>query len=170
LGAYRTWDQLSEREHEQVSLMLFSLKEFSYGVDRLDEIWHPGQQVSARVRFYMTSLHQYCASYYMLSGAHKLKNVLCDLGSGDLLTAIDELLQSELDDTTLGHVLKAFRNKFLTHQSFTTDAIERDIHAKFDLDDPRNAAKLEDLIERLFRATQQLYVNLAMRFPQTMGT
>ena len=163
---YRTWNQLSEREQEQVRLMLFSLKEFSYGVDHMDEIWRPGQEPGAQARFYMTSLHQYCANYFMLTGAHKLRDVLRSLGSGDLLEPVEALLATPLGESTFGEILKTFRNKFLTHQSFTLDPVNRGIHAKFDLDSEQNSATLTDMIEQLFRHTQQLYVALAMRFKE----
>ena len=168
---YRTWDQLSEREREQVRLMLFSLKEFSYGVDRMDEIWRPGQEPGAQARFYMTSLHQYCANYLMLAGAHKLRDVLRSLGSGDLLEPVEALLATPLgEESTFGEILKTFRNRFLTHQSFTLDPVNRGIYAKFDLDGKQNSARLTDMIEQLFRRTQQLYVALAMRFKEAFGT
>ena len=170
MADYRTWDDLDERERELVHLMLFSLKEFSYGIDRMDEIWKPGQEPGAQARFYMTSLHQYCANYFMLTGAHKLRDVLRALGSGDLLKPIEDLLATPLGESTFGEILKTFRNKFLTHQSFTLDPVNRGIDAKFDLDDPENSALLTDLIEKLFRQTKQLYVALAMRFKEAFGT
>jgi len=169
LVEYRSWNQLTGREKEQVRLILTSMKEFSYGVDRLDALWSPDQPITAQIRFYMTSLHQYCANYFLLTGAHKLRNVLVRLGSGDLLRPINELLATRLGDTTFGEILKTFRNKFLTHQSFTMDPIDREIQSKFDLDDPSNSARLTDLIERLFRSTQQLYAALGMRFEGASG-
>lgn len=66
---------------------------------------------------------------------------------------------------TLGDVIRIYRNKFLTHQTFDPNAIDGPIHANFDLDNPQNQQRLGYLVHQLFMKTNELYVDLAMRYP-----
>lgn len=146
--------------------MLFSLKEFSYGCERGDALSQEVPAGSASLRFYMNALYQYCANYFLVGGSRKLRDVLKDLGSGDLLAPIDTVLETALGTTTFGDILKAFRDKFLVHQSFTFAPIEEAVHRRFDILAPGNAERFQRLVNDLYARTQELYLQLGLRYPE----
>ncbi len=51
------WKDLTINEKEQIRLILFSLKEFSYGFERADSIADQYKSGTAIMRFYMNSLY-----------------------------------------------------------------------------------------------------------------
>ncbi len=167
--AIKTWVDLSDTEKQQIGFMLVSLKEFSYGFDRLMEVAAEVEDGSAIIRFYSNSLYQYVTGYFLLRGNYKLHNILTNLGSDDLLEPIDKLIQTQLGTTTFGDLIRAFRNKFLTHQSFDLSKVKQHVHMRFDIDNPVNAELLRNMIFKLFSETKTLYINLANRYPEALS-
>ena len=116
----------------------------------------------------MNSLYKYCVNYYLGSGGNKLKNILKNIGSGDLLESIMTLLNEKLSDTTFGEIIKHYRNKMLTHPNFIMSTIEKHIHKKFDILDKSNSKLFSSLVNNLFCQTQLLYINICKRFPEAI--
>ena len=102
--AHKTWDKLSDNEKDQVTMIILSLKEFSYGFDRTAEVAKEVEPGAAMLNFYMSSLYQNFANYFLVGGANKLASTLKALGCEDLLEPIDELLQVRMGDTTVGEI------------------------------------------------------------------
>lgn len=161
------WEQLKKGDRERVQLMMFSLKEFAFGFDMADRLSDEVEQGSAAMRFYMNSLYQDRCNYY-LGGAHKLLNILKDVGSGDLLEPVEKLLAIPLGETTFGEVLRTFRNKFLTHQTFTFRPIQINIYRKYDMLNSDNAMRFQMMANYLFALTKQLFLDLNARFPEAL--
>lgn len=147
-------------------MIAFSLKEFSYGVDRIREMRDSVNPLSPMMRFYSNALYQYASSYFLLAGDKRLCDVLSAVGSGDLLSDIQNALSVPMGSTTFGEIIRAFRNKFLTHESFEPQVIDKHIHKNFDLDDPTNQTNLEVLINQLFTEIQKLLLKIYERFPE----
>jgi hypothetical protein len=166
---HRSWNQLTNTEKEQVTMMLISLQEFSYGFERADAIADEVAPRSATLRFYMNSLYQYCCNYFLVGGANKLSNVLQSIGSGDLLEPVREVLDRTMGSSTFGEIIRTYRDKMVTHPNFTTRIVRRDIHSKFDLDDAANTIFLSGSVNDLFARTQELFIALAARFPEALG-
>lgn len=166
LGTGKPWDELSGTEREQVALMIMSLQEFSYGFERVNAVAESVEEGGATSRFYSNSLYQYCANYFTIAGAFKLRDVLTALGSADLTGPIRELLDTELGETTFGEIIDVFRDKFLVHQSFRLSVLDKHIYKPFDLSIEENALLFGGLVKTLFRRTQELYVALSMRYPE----
>ena len=162
------WEQLNRTDRERVQLMVVSLKEFSFGFDMADRLSTEVEQGSAAMRFYMNSLYQYCCNYYLVGGANKLRNVLKDIGSGDLLEPVETLLARPLGETTFGEILRTFRDKFLTHQTFTFRPIQTNIYRKYDMLNSDNATVFQMMANDLFFITKQLYFALNARFPEAL--
>ena len=162
------WEQLKRTDQERVQLMVVSLKEFSFGFDMADRLSTEVEQGSAPMRFYMNSLYQYCCNYYLVGGANKLRNVLKDIGSGDLLEPVEMLLAIPLGKTTFGEILRTFRDKFLTHQTFTFRPIQTNIYRKYDMLNSDNATLFQVMANDLFFLTKQLYYALNARFPEAL--
>jgi hypothetical protein len=146
--------------------MLVSLKEFSYGLARLNEVAKGAPAGTAIIRFYMNSLYQYASNYFLVGGGNKLAHALQQLGSADLLEPIDRVLAMPLGDTTFGEIVRTFRDKFLTHSTFTFAPFEDRVLPKFDFNDSVNADRFNDLLEELYDAIENLYVQLAARFSE----
>jgi hypothetical protein len=168
MNAVKAWSQLNRTDRERVQLMLFSLKEFSFGYETADHLSDAVEEGSAAMRFYMNSLYQYCCNYYLVGGPNKLRNILQELGSGDLLQPLDTLLALPLGETTFGEILRTYRDKFLTHPTFTLRPLQTKIYRKFDLPDPDNHQLFAMLVNDLFVLTRQLYFALAARFPEAL--
>ena len=161
---WKAWADLSKAEREKVGLILVSLKEFSYGyeqVAKLSETVTPG---TAAVRFYMSSLYHYFCSYFLVGGANKLRNALESLQCGDMLEPIDEILDLRLGETTLREVMRTWRDKFLTHQTFSLRTLDRKIMSKASLTDEETGQLYSGLVTELFGRTQDLYVRFAVRY------
>lgn len=167
-GRRRAWRDLTTREKEQIRLILVSLREFSYGFERADSVASEVAAGSSMLRFYMNALYQYCANYFLVGGAHKLKNVLTNLGSEDLLRSIETLLNTRLGKTNFGEILRSFRDKFLVHQSFTWAPVEDRIYKKYDICKPENAERFQGLVNDLYAETQKLYIAVAQRYPEAL--
>jgi len=162
------WKELDQTEKKQIHLMLFSLKEFCHGFDRFMLAVNEFPEGHATIRFYMNSLYQYCFNYFITAGPDKLSIKMKRIGCGDLLDSIEELLSSPFDTMTFKELLRRFRNKFLTHQSFSLELIEREIFKKVNLRIPANKDLFENLIQDLFRKIKQLFFDLSDRFPQAL--
>jgi hypothetical protein len=168
MTTHRSWSTLNSTEHERFGLMLVSLKEFSYGYETADALSDEVPEGSAPMRFFMNSLYQYCANYFLVGGGNKLRNLLIQLGSGDLLKAIDDLLATPFGGITFGEILRTFRDKFLTHQTFTFSPLEERIYDKCDLREPETGQRFSKLVNDLFYQTQLLYLALMERYPEAM--
>ena len=73
-----------------------------------------------------------------------------------------------IDEITVKEIMRTWRDKFLTHQTFTFKVVEDRIYKKADLADPEKAEAYSAIVTELFERTKQLYVNLAMRFPEAI--
>ena len=166
---HRPWAQLGDNEKDQVRWMFLSLKEFSYGYDRAAEVAEEVPPGAAKLNFYMSSLYQYFASYFLVKGANKLRNKLEDLGCGDLLAPIEELLRVQMGDTTVGEIMRTWRDKALVHQTFTFKPIEKGVYSKVDLLDPDTGDLYSGIVTELFRRTQELYVQFVCRYPEALS-
>ena len=143
-----------------------SLKEFSYAFDTARQVAGFSAEGSAAMRFYTNAMYQYVAAYFLVGGGNKLSDKLRSLGSGDLLDPIEETLATELGTTTVRELLSVFRSKFLVHQSFTIEPLEEVTRRKFDLAVTENGLRFMELVNQLFTPVQELYVNIAARFPE----
>jgi hypothetical protein len=162
------WEQLSKSDRKRVQLMIVSLKEFSFGFDTGERMSTEVEQGSAPMRFYLNSLYQYRCNYYLVGGAHKLMNILKKVGSGDLLEPVETLLATPLGETTFGEILRTYRDKFLTHQTFTLAPIQSGVYRKYNMLEPDKAKVFQMMANDLFFLTKQLFLNLNARFPEAL--
>ncbi len=56
------------------------------------------------MRFYLNSLYHRCCNYHFVGGANKLRDILKEIGFGDLLEPVEILLATALDKTTFGEI------------------------------------------------------------------
>lgn len=167
-GLTTPWKQLSRSDRKRVQLMIVSLMEFSFGFDTGERMSTEVEQGSAAMRFYMNSLYQYSCNYYLVGGANKLRNILKEIGSGDLLEPVETLLATPLDETTFGEILRTYRDKFLTHQTFTLGPIQSGVYRKYNMLEPDKAKLFQMMANDLFFLTKQLFLNLNARFPEAL--
>lgn len=167
---YRTWNELNGTEKDQVAFMQIPLKEFSYGYDELLLMEGSVTEGSAKHRFYMGALYRYCFNFFMLHSNtdDKLHAVLESIGSGDLMQPILKILDTPLGTTTLGEIIRTFRNKILTHRLLNLTEFEQRILKQFDFREPENGFLLNHAIWNLFAETKQLYAAIMSRFPEAL--
>ena len=149
-------------------MILASLKEFSYGLDRLDDVATTAKSGSAIMRFYFNSLYQYAVGFFAVGGRRRLDIVMRELGLGTLLDPTRQILDEPLGETTFGAVIKSLRDKLLVHQSFRLDTLEAEVFRGFDPEDPETAERIQQLVKGLFGSIKDLYVSLAMAYPEAL--
>ena len=159
---------MNKEQIEKLSLVVVSLKEFSYGLDRLDKISIYSEQGSAQMRFYLNTLYEYIARYFLLYKKEKeplggnLYSALKELELENYLDPIIDTLSQRIGKLDLQTILLTFRNKMITHSKFSFEPIESKIYEVEDLREPKNFIKYQDLIQKLFDQVKELYVNLSM--------
>jgi hypothetical protein len=164
----KDWNELTKAEQETIRLMLMSLKEFSYGFDAADTTSNEVEPGAAKLRFYITALYYYFSSYFLVGGPNKLRNSLEQLGCGDLLEPIDELLNFELDDMKVSEIMLTWRDKFLTHQTFSFKVLDKNIYNRVDLLKQDKGELYSGIVRELFRRTKKLYVNFVLKYPEVL--
>jgi len=159
---------MHEEQIEKLGHIVFSLKEFCYGLDRLDEISEEVEQGCAQMRFYMNSLYEYTARYFLLNKQEDLPiggnlyPALKELGLEDYLTPIINTLNKKIGSLDLYTILRTFRNKMITHGNFTFEPLEKKIYEIEDLRKPENYIRFQELLQRLYNQVKELYVNLSV--------
>ena len=159
---------MNKEQIEKLSLIVMSLKEFSYGLDRLDEIAEQTEQGSAQMRFYLNTLYEQIARYFLLYKKEteplggNLYSALKGLGLESHLNPIIDTVSQKIGELDLQTILLTFRNKMITHSKFSFEPIESKIYKIEDLREPENYKRYQKLIQKLFDQVKQLYVDLAM--------
>ncbi|MHB8276161.1 MAG: hypothetical protein ACYDIA_00700 [Candidatus Humimicrobiaceae bacterium] len=157
---------MDEEQIEKLSFIVFSLKEFCYGLDRLDKISDQVEQGSAQMRFYMTSLYEYSARYLLIDKRENLPiggilyPALEELGLENYLLPIINTLNEKIGSLDLQTILRIFRNKMITHSKFTFEPIEKKIYEIKDLRKQNNYIRFQELLQKLYDQIKELYVNL----------
>ncbi|GFP32828.1 hypothetical protein HKBW3S42_01135 [Candidatus Hakubella thermalkaliphila] len=165
---------MDNKQIEKLGLIVASLKEFSYGLDRLDEISLQAEQGSATMRFYLNTLYEYVARYFLLYKdsntplGGNLYSALKDLGLEDYLDPIIQTLSQRIGTMDLQTILLTFRNKMITHSEFSFEPLEKTIYSIVDLRQPKNSQKYQQLIQKLFDQVKELYINLATSYPEAV--
>ena len=86
----------------------------------------------------------------------------------DLLVPIDELLELQLGDTTVGRIMRTWRDKGLVHQTFTFKPIQKNVYSKVDLLDPETGELYSGIVTELFRRARDLYVRFVARYAEAL--
>jgi len=158
---------MNKEQIEKLQMIVSSLKEFCYGLKRLDEISTISEQGSARMRFYMNGLYEYTAKYYLLYKKEylpiggNLYPALKELGLTNYLNSIINTLNEKIGSMDLQTILKTFRNKMIAHGNYTFEMLERKIYEIEDLREPGNFKRFQELLQRLYDQTKQLYIDLS---------
>lgn len=168
IASYRSWDKLASNEKDLVAFMLLVLKEFAYGYDESGAMRGRVPLGSAKDRFYANSLYNYIYKFFLLrkKSDDKIHEVLEAIGSDDLLKPITQILDLQMGTTTLREIIRAFRNKIVTHRLLNLTEFEETVLKDFDFRESSNAGKLSDAIGLLFYETRNLYVEVAKRYPE----
>ena len=159
--------KLNKKQIEKLGLIIFSLKEFCYGLDRLDEISEQVEQGSVRMRFYMSSLYEYSTRYYLLNKSSDLPiggnlyPVLRELGLEDYLNSIINTLNERIGNLDLQTILRIFRNKMITHSKYCFEPLEQRIYEIEDLREQDKFIRFQELLQKLYDQTKELYTELA---------
>lgn len=119
---------------------------------------------SARIAFYFNSLYQYIAAMFLLDKKHHpmggiIYKALKPMGLAFHLENIKETLSHQLGKTTLGEIIRNFRNQFLIHgKCQTADLIK--IYSLVNMEDLSIKLKFDELMETLYFHIKELAINL----------
>lgn len=164
---HRPWSDLSNREKEQVTLVVFALDELAAGLHSVQYVAAKLPPRSASDRFLQNGIYEYLNSFYLTGTAQGLQHVLNAIGCEDLIQPIDNLLAEPIGSSTLGKLTRGFRNKFLSHRSFTFGPANE--VAFRPLEGPNEEAdseRLRELTRHLVEATVSLAGPLCGRYPE----
>lgn len=157
---------MDSEQIKKLNFIVFSLKEFCYGLDKLDEISGQVDQGSAQMRFYMNSLYEYSARYLLIDKKDDLPiggnlyPALEELGLGESLLPIIDTLNEKIGSLDLQTILRTFRNKMITHSEFSFEPVEKKIYEIEDLRKKNNYIRFQELLQKLYDQVKELYANL----------
>ena len=115
------WHELNAKQQDRLAGLLITLQEFAYGFDQSGLAGLVSETGSTAQRFYSNSLYQYFANMFLVSGSHRTRDFLKQIGCHDLLQSIESILDYEVGNVTLKFLITAFRNRQLVHTSFSSD-------------------------------------------------
>ncbi len=146
-----------KRARESVRIALYLLGEFSFGYKRLRGLRPKGAAGinSTPRRFYMDALYFLTAGFY-IGGSRPLLGFLRDVDLDADAEKIEEILARRMGSTTVRDILADFRNKHLSHPTFTSKPLAEYIHSKFDLKKRENLVVFMESLTELWNATNAL--------------
>ena len=159
---------LQEDERIELGQMLHSMFGFVHGYTRLLVEMESHGNASPEISFHLNALRTMCVNYFI--GTSKspsdvnVRNILAKHSLSDLLDPIDDILRTSLGASDFRSILTRFRNKYLTHELFQLQPLER-IYGDFDLRDEKNWIRYIECENHLFDNTVTLFYDLRDRFP-----
>ena len=160
---------LAEEDMVELGLSFHSLFGFAHGYSRLKQVTDPARDGSPEQSFYLNSLRTLCVNYFIgtskRSSDMNIRKILEKHNLPHLLKPIDGILNTKLESTTFGEILKRFRNKFLTHELFQVSPLD-DIYKEFDMRRKDNWIVYHLLEQDLFDETVKLFYDLRERYPE----
>ncbi len=152
-------------EKETIVLVVHAIKQLTYGFERLDKVADSVADGSAMKAFYMNAIYNHVAAFYLIDKKDKPMGgafypALLKLGLEDLLKPVEDALARPLGSTTVGEVVRVFRNKAVVHPSFQDADLDR-IYAAVDMERPENQSCLQDALVEICLESARLAINLA---------
>ncbi len=157
---------MNKDQTNRLAFIFTSLKEFSYCLDRLNNVSDTCKPGSAMMRFYLNSIYSYVANYLLLSKKENevlggnLYPALKDLGLEHLLDPIIEALKEEIDNIEFREIILKFRNKVFVHTDFTFNQFDKHIYSKIDFTEKKIFDKYQELLQKLCYQIQELYIKI----------
>lgn len=124
--------------NEAVVFIVHAIKQLVYGFERLDEIADAASDGSAMKAFYMNAIYNHIAAFYLLDKGDKPMGgafypALVGVGLERLLQPVDLVLTRPMGSTTVGEVIRVFRNKAIMHSGYRDADLDR-IYAAVDME------------------------------------
>lgn len=157
---------MNQEDIQKLGHICFSLKEFCYGLDSLDEASYNSEQGSSKMRFYMNSLYSYAANYFLLNNdvndpiGGNLYPALKEIGLENNLDDIVNILNTRIDSMEFKEIIRTFRNKAIVHSNYTFDVVDRRIYDEVNLRSEENILKFQELLQNLYDKVKELYIHL----------
>lgn len=143
---------------------VLALKQLSYGFARLDEI--DDGDPSPRMMFYFSSIYNQLAVLFLLDKQESdpiggaLYPALRRHGHEDLLNEIAEILDKPFGATTFGNVVRLFRNKIVTHTTYSQTDLDK-ISELVNMQDPENQVHWYFFLVEIRDAAARLMIAIA---------
>jgi hypothetical protein len=157
-----------DAESKQITVFIVhAIKQLTYGFKRLDDVAESAADGSAMKAFYLNAIYNHVAAFYLIDKKDKPMGgafypALLKLGLEDLLKPVEDVLSRPLGSTTVGEVIRVFRNKAVVHPSFRDADLDR-VYAAVDMESPDNQARLRDALVEICLESARLAINLADR-------
>jgi hypothetical protein len=161
--------QITPEHFFAIAALTSTLRQFCYGVERVDVVAALTFETSTPVRFYVTSIYNYIATLYLLDredlpmGGIAFK-ILQPVGLDYLLNPICSVLNSPVsEEISLGETIRRARNKTMIHGTFDTKSIADDITPlvkQTGIHESRQKDLLAELIWKLYEESFMLMLNL----------
>ena len=159
---------MQESDMAELGLMLHSMFGFVHGYTRLLSEIESDITPSPEQFFYLNALRSMCVNYFVATTNSppdvSVRNILAKHGLSHLVAPIDRLLETPLGSTEFKSILKRFRNKYLTHELFQLQPLEK-IYDAFDMRDFSKWIVYHQLERNIFSEIVRLFYTLRERHP-----
>ena len=159
---------MSENDRVELGLILHSMFGFVHGYSGLWTATESNENASPEQSFYLNALRSICFNYFVASTKYpsdvNVRPILAKHGLSSLVEPIDKILDTPLGVTNFKLIFVTYRNKFLTHELFQLQPLEK-IYGEFDLRDENNRLAYQKLEKGLFEETVKMFYELRGRYP-----
>jgi hypothetical protein len=151
---------------ETVMFIIYAIKQFCFGFEKLDETADDYADGSVGKAFYMTAVYQYLSIFYLLDQRSNqpmggtFYKALSPLGLESLLDPMKAILAEPLGQTTFGEVVRIFRNKGVVHPNYHDADLDR-IYEAVDMEHPEVQKHFQQLLVWIYLETKSLAITLA---------
>ena len=150
---------------ETLTFIVYAIKQFCFGFEKLVETADEYRDGSAAKAFYMTAIYHHLAAFYLLDkdpqhpmggGFYK---ALKSHGFERYLDPVNAVLLRPLGSTTFGEVLRAFRNRAIVHPRYQGADVDHMLR-QVDMSNPQTLAEFQTLLCDVYVHTKLLAINL----------
>ncbi len=145
---------------ETVTFVVHAIKQLCWGFERLNSIADDYQDGSAAKAFYLSSIYNHIAVFYLLDRGSKPMGgafypALASHGLQHLLAPVGCILDESMGTTTFGEIVRVVRNKVVVHPTYQDTDLDR-LYSQIDMLDAANRVRFQDLLVQLEGATREL--------------
>jgi hypothetical protein len=146
--------------------MLPYLEEFAAGIELFQPALPQDSRLDPAHRFFRNSVFQYLDAFYT-EGSSGILPVLDSIGRKDLADPLRSALAEPIGGSTIGRILRSWRNKGIAHLTFRAGHFVDALHDA-DLFNEENAEHFMAHVYFLIHATAGLRDILRTIYPQTI--
>jgi hypothetical protein len=153
---------------ETMVFLVHAVKQFCFGFERLDDKSDEYEDGSAAKAFYLTSIYNYLAVFYLLDQGPNdalggaIYKALKRHRLEDALAGIARILRTPIGTTNFGELVRVFRNKVVVHTSYSDADLDR-LYEAADMHDSKIVSAYQSALVEVYAETKLLPLVLIPR-------